>query len=254
MSLVFFRQYQAAANVLTLPLGISPRKLLPQGSGSTQRVKTRGFDYIPQRAGKSSQTSFLERKLGKELFLRARGGSLTLALIEPITHARGTMPPEGRTQKSRAKNFFFAPGAAHWRSRSSNRSRTRAGLCRRKGLPKRTGQRTFSSRPGRLADARAHRTGHARARDYAAGRAYPKELGKELFLRARGGSLTLALIEPVTHARGTMPPEGRYPKELGKELFLRARGGSLTLALIEPVTHARGTARQTAAQGGVHLL
>ena len=126
--------------MLTLPLGISPRKLLPQGSGSTQRVKTRGFDYIPQRAGKSSQTSFLERKLGKELFLRARGGSLTLALIEPVTHAR----------------------------------------------------------------------------DYAAGRAYPKELGKELFLRARDGSLTLALIEPVTHARGT--------------------------------------ARQTAAQGGVHLL
>ena len=112
--------------MLTLPLGISPRKLLPQGSGSTQRVKTRGFDYIPQRAGKSSQTSFLERKLGKELFLRARGGSLTLALIEPVTHARGTMPPEGR---------------------------------------------------------------------------YPKELGKELFLRARGGSLALTLIEPVTHAR-----------------------------------------------------
>ena len=165
--------------MLTLPLGISPRKLLPQGSGSTQRVKTRGFDYIPQRAGKSSQTSFLERKLGKELFPRAQGGSLTLALIEPVTHVRGTMPPEGRCSK---------------------------------------------------------------------------KLGKELFLRARGGSLALALIEPLTHARGTMPPEERYPKELGKELFLRAQGGSLTLALIEPVTHARGTARQTAAQGGVHLL
>ena len=130
--------------MLTLPLGISPRKLLPQGSGSTQRVKTRGFDYIPQRAGKSSQTSFLERKLGKELFLRARGGSLTLALIEPVTHARGTMPPEGR---------------------------------------------------------------------------YPKELGKELFLRARGGSLTLALIEPVTHARGTMPSEGRTQKGWAKNFF-----------------------------------
>ena len=126
--------------MLTLPLGISPRKLLPQGSGSTQRVKTRGFDYIPQRAGKSSQTSFLERKLGKELFLRARGGSLTLALIEPVTHARGTMPPEGRTQKSWAKNFFFAPGAARWRSRSSNRSRTRAGL---PGKPQRKAEFTY---------------------------------------------------------------------------------------------------------------
>ncbi len=130
--------------MLTLPLGISPRKLLPQGSGSTQRVKTRGFDYIPQRAGKSSQTSFLERKLGKELFLRARGGSLALALIEPVTHARGTMPPEER---------------------------------------------------------------------------YPKELGKELFLRAQGGSLALALIEPITHARGTMPPEGLTQKDWAKNFF-----------------------------------
>ena len=130
--------------MLTLPLGISPRKLLPQGSGSTQRVKTRGFDYIPQRAGKSSQTSFLERKLGKELFLCARGGSLALALIESVTHARGTMPPEGRCSK---------------------------------------------------------------------------KLGKELFLHARGGSLTLALIEPVTHARGTMPPEGLTQKSWAKNFF-----------------------------------
>ena len=175
--------------MLTLPLGISPRKLLPQGSGSTQRVKTRGFDYIPQRAGKSSQTSFLERKLGKELFPRAQGGSLTLALIEPVTHARGTMPPEERYPKELGKELFL---------RAQGGSLALA-----------------------LIEPITHARGtiHARARDYAAGRAYPKELGKELFLRARGGSLTLALIEPVTHARGTMPPEGRTQKSWAKNFF-----------------------------------